>query len=84
LDTTDFTAVTNNFLYSLLSESHITLTGVPIMQSGEIYHYRSCLETLLTYDSDAADSRLTNPFWYLGGGDMLHYEPYSDSNRNDE
>jgi len=47
-DATDFTAVTNNFLHSLFSECYIALNGTAITQSGELYHYRSYLKTLLT------------------------------------
>ena len=71
LDNKDFTAVTNNFLHSLFSQCSITLNGVPITQASELYQYRSYLETLLTYGSDAATSHLTNAFWYLDDGDML-------------
>ena len=58
----DFTAVGKNFLHSLFSQCSITLNGVTITQASEIYHYSSYLETLLTYGSDAAASRLTNSF----------------------
>jgi len=75
LDDKDFTAVTNNFLHSLFSQCNITLNDVPITQAGERYQYRSYLETLTTYDSDAAASHLTNSFWYLDNGDMLPCDP---------
>ena len=41
LDTTEFTAVTNNFLHSLISQCSVTLYGVSITQASELYHYRS-------------------------------------------
>jgi len=72
LDATDFTAVTNNFLHSLFSQCNITLNGVPNTQACELYHYRSYLETLMTHGSDDANTHLTNSFWYLGSGDMVH------------
>jgi len=75
LDATDFTAVTNNFLRSLFSECYIAFNGTAITQSGEFYHYRFYLETLLTYGSDEAASHLTNTFWYLDNGDMLPCDP---------
>jgi hypothetical protein len=49
LDAKDFTAGTNNFLNSLFSQSSISLNGVNITPSSELYPYRSYLETLLTY-----------------------------------
>ena len=67
----DFTAVANNFLISLFSQCSVNLNGVNITQASELYHYRSYLETLLIYGSDAAASHLTNSFWYFDGGDML-------------
>jgi len=48
---------------------------VVITQATEIYTYRSYFEALLAYDSDAAASHLTNTFWYLDNGDLLHCEP---------
>jgi hypothetical protein len=75
LDEKDFTAVTNNFLHSLFSQCSITLNGVCVTQSTEFYNYRSYLETLLSYGSDAAQTHLTNAFWYLDTGDMLPHDP---------
>jgi len=69
----DFTTVTNNFLHSLFSVT--TLNNVPITQSGDLYQYRSYLETILTYGSDAGASHLTNSLWYLDQGDMLPCDP---------
>jgi hypothetical protein len=65
LDSTDYTAVTNNLLHSLFSQCNITLNGVTITPAAGLYPYRAYLETLLTYGSDAAASHLTNAFWYL-------------------
>jgi hypothetical protein len=59
LDNKDFTAVTNNFLHSLFSQCNITLNNVPITQSGDLYQYRSYLETILSYGSGAGASHLT-------------------------
>ena len=56
LDATHFTDVTNNFLHSLFSQCIITLNGVPITQAGELYQYRSYLETLKAYRSNAANT----------------------------
>jgi len=63
LDNTDFTAVTNNFLHSHLSQCNIVLNGLTITQAAELYNYLSFFETILTYGSDAATSHLTNEFW---------------------
>jgi hypothetical protein len=53
----------------------VTLNGTTIIQAGDVYHYLSYLETILTYGSDAAVSHLTNAFWYLDDGDMLPTDP---------
>jgi hypothetical protein len=75
LDAADHTAVTNNLLHSLFSQCTVSLNGISITQASELYPYRSYLETILTYGSDAELSHLTNAFWYLDGGDLLHYDP---------
>ena len=80
LDNKDFTAVTNNFKHSLFSQCKITLNNVPITQSGDLYQYRSYLETILTYGNDAGASLLTNSFWYLDRGDMLPCDPSKADN----
>jgi hypothetical protein len=46
------------------------LNGTIITPSSDLYHYRSYLETLLTYGRDAASSLLANGFWYLDSGDL--------------
>ena len=56
LDAADFTSVTNNFLHSLFSQCNITLNGVTITPATDLYNYRSFLESILTYGSDAAIS----------------------------
>jgi len=63
VDFTDLTAVTNNFLHSLFSQGNVTLNGVTITQASDHYHYRSYLESLLTYGTGAAASNLTNAYW---------------------
>jgi len=59
LDASDITKGTNNFLHSLFSQCSISLNGVNITPASELYTYRSYLESLLTYGSDAANSHLT-------------------------
>jgi hypothetical protein len=53
-------------------------------QTAEQYHYGAHLETLLTYDRDAADSHLTNAYWYVDKGNMLPCNPTAtvDANTN--
>ena len=46
-----------------------------ITQTTNLYQYRSYLETLLTYGHDAANSHLTNGFWYLFSGDLQACDP---------
>jgi hypothetical protein len=75
LDAKDFTAVTNNFLHSLSNQCSIALNNVCVTLSTELSNYRSYLETLLTYGNDAAQTHLTNAFWYLDNGDMLPCDP---------
>jgi len=82
LDTSDFTAGTSNFFNSLFSQCSISLNGVNITPASELYPYRSYMQTLLTYCSDAANSHLTNPFWYLDEGDVLAGDPTSTSIKN--
>jgi len=79
LDASDFAAGTNNFLNSLFSQCSISLNGVNITPASELYPYRSYLETLLAYGSDASNSHLTNAYWYLDEGDVLAGDPTSDS-----
>jgi len=54
LDNTDFTAATNNCLHSIFIQCSVALNGVTITQVTELYNYRSYIETLLTYGSDAS------------------------------
>ena len=53
-----------------------------ITPASELYSYRSYLEALLTYGSDAANSNLTNAYWYLDEGDVLAGDPTSTSIKN--
>jgi hypothetical protein len=49
---------------------NVTLNRTAVAQSNEHYNYRSYLETLLTYGTDAATSQLTNTYWYFDTDDM--------------
>ena len=83
LDATDYTTGTNNSLHSLFSQCAFSLNGVNITPASELYPYREYLETLLTYGFDAANSHLTNVYWYLDkGGDVLAGDPTSDDIKN--
>ena len=53
-----------------------------IAPASELNPYRSYLESLLTYGSDAANSHLTNAYWYLDEGDVLAGDPTSTSIKN--
>jgi len=60
LQDTEHSSVINSFLHSLLSHCSVTLNGISITPSKDLYKYRAYLETLLTYGQDAATSHLTN------------------------
>jgi len=66
----DFSDVTNYFLHSISCQCNVTLNGVINTQTSEHYLYRSYLETLMTYGSDAAGTHVSNASWYLDTGDM--------------
>jgi len=53
-------------------------------QSNEWYQYRSFLETLLSYCSDAAACRFTNSFLYPEKGDMLPYNTAGSSDQYEQ
>jgi len=82
LDASGHTARTNNLLHSLFSQCSIALNGVNITPASELYPYRSYMEALLTYCTDAANSHITNAFWYIDEGDVLAGDPTSTSIKN--
>jgi len=77
VDVSDHTGMVNNLLHSIFSECTVVLNGTTITQSNEHYNYRSYLESLLTYGTDAAAKYLTNAYWYRDTGDMLPSDPTS-------
>jgi hypothetical protein len=79
VDLSDHTGVTNNLLHSLFSECNIKLNDVNFMRARENFHYRSYLETLLTYGSDAAVSHLSSAYWCLATGDMIPCDPTAET-----
>jgi hypothetical protein len=78
---TDFTARTNNFLNSLFSQSSISLNGVSVTHSSELYNYRSYIETLLNYGSDAAQTHLTSAYWYVDDSDLMPCDETTVTNK---
>ena len=64
LELTDTSCVANNLLHSLFEQCNISVNGVMITHSADLYYYRAYLETLLSYGNEAAESHLTNAFWY--------------------
>jgi hypothetical protein len=82
LDDRDFTACVNNLLHCLFSQCSIAFNNVTITQFTEIYNYRTYMESLLTYGTDAADTRLTNAFWYLDSADPLACNPTAPDAKN--
>jgi len=79
VDLTDTTAVANILLQSLFSECTFIVNGVRVTQSHEHYNYRAFLETVLTYGTDAAVSRLSNSYWYLDNRDMQPSDPTAET-----
>ena len=57
-------APVNNFLHSMFSQIDVSLNGTLVTPSTNTYAYRSYIETLLSYGSDAKQSHLTGSLWY--------------------
>lgn len=53
----------NNALHSLFDSVTVKLNGVQISNSPQNYHYRSYLQTLLTYDNGNKDAQLETVGW---------------------
>ena len=75
VDVSDHTGVTNNLLHSIFSQCTFVLNGTTNTQSIEHYNYRSYLETLLTYGTDAEATHLMNASWYRDTGDRMPCDP---------
>ena len=58
VDLTYTNAIANYLLLCLFSQCNVTVNGTAVMQSNEQSNYRSYLETLLNYGTDAAASHL--------------------------
>ena len=78
LEVTDIRCVANNLLHSLFEQCNISLNGVTITHSADLYYYHAYLETLLSYGYEAAESHLTNAFWYRDTGNMGVCDPSSE------
>jgi hypothetical protein len=82
LDIKDYTAAVNNMLHSLFEQCNMSLNNISIIPSADNYKYRSYFESILTYGSDAAESHLTNAYWYLDNINVLTCDPtdtYNDT-----
>jgi hypothetical protein len=79
VDYRDHTGVTNNFLHSLFSQCNVRLNDVNVTLASEHYHYRSYLETLMTYGGDAAVSHPSAAYWYHDTGDMEPCDPKAET-----
>jgi hypothetical protein len=82
LEAEDFTALTNNFLHPLLSQSAIYLNVVLITKSLQHYNYCSMLDTLLSYGRDLVLSSLINAFYYFDMGNNMPCCPTGVSAKN--
>lgn len=57
-------APVNNWLHTLFSQVDIYLNQKCVTPPSNLYNYRSYIENLLNYGSDAKTSHLTTNFWY--------------------
>lgn len=62
--------VVNNILHSLFRSSSVYLNNVLVSHSDNNYHYRSYLQTLLNYGTDASETHLATSGWYSDNGHM--------------
>jgi len=57
-------SVVNNILHSIFRSSSVYLNNTLVSQSDNNYHYRSYLQTILNYGSDASESHLSTQGYY--------------------
>ena len=71
IDNTNRVAPINLFLHSLFSEVDVKLNDTLVSSSNNMYSFRSYIESLLSYGSDAKKSQLTASLYYKdeGGAD---------------
>jgi hypothetical protein len=60
----------------------MTLNGVNVTQSGDLYNYRAYLETILNYGNDATILYLSNSYWYKDVKVMLPCNPTKAESTN--
>lgn len=63
LKPTEHVGVVNNFLHSMFSQVDISLQNKLVSSSTSHYNYKSYLQTLLSYGSEAKESQLTSQLW---------------------
>lgn len=54
-----------------ISQCSVTLNGVSVSSSKNLYNYRAYLETLHAFGHDATQTYLTSALWYPDEGDFL-------------
>lgn len=83
IDNTNHVGPVNNLLHSMFSEVDIKLNDTLITSTNNTYAYRSYLETLLSYGSEAKSSQLTASLYYKDkSGSMDENNPHAQDARN--
>lgn len=82
LDATAKVAPVNLFLHALFSQVDVHLRDTLISPSVNTYAYKSYLETLLSYGTDAKDTQLSAELWWADYGNMNENDPYHDALTN--
>ena len=82
IDNTHHIAPVNLLLHSMFSDVEIKLNDVVISSNNSTYGYRSYLETLMSYGSDAKNSQLESSLYYqdTAGGDAMEFADPIDQN----
>ena len=83
LDVTEKVAPVNLFLHSLFSQVDVKLRDTLVTPSVNTYPYKSYLETLLSYRSDAKETQLSAELWSADHGNMNETDPYDKDLTND-
>lgn len=83
LDVTEKVAPVNLFLHSLFSQVDVKLRDTLVTPSVNTYPYKSYLETLLSYGSDAKETQLSAELWSADHGNMNETDPYDKDLTND-
>jgi hypothetical protein len=71
--TANVMAPVNLWLHSLFSQVDLVLGSERITSSTDMYPYRAILETMLNFDQNAKENKLTNEMYYdeTGGGETI-------------